>query len=108
MITTLLFAATVLALIATGAFILTYATHAHWWNDPLGRMLMLGGISVFSLCAVGTLRRIDYYLDSVVITQRLEIGSVLGYLFVAVVWAYKTYVVLHETKDLKEGDDDDE
>ena len=107
MITTLLFAATVLALISTGAFIIVYATHAHWWNDPLGRMLMLGGISVFSLCAVGTLRRIDFYLDSVVITQRLEIGSVLGYLFVAVVWAYKTYVVVRETKNLR-GDDDDE
>lgn len=106
MTTTLLFAATVLALISTGAFVIVYASRSRWWQDPLGRMLMLGGLAVFTLCFVGTLRRIDSYFDSVVITQRLEIGSVLGYLFVAVVWSYKTYVVVRETRQHQEDDDE--
>ena len=96
----LLGTATVLALLSVVVFIGTYAIRARtgWWRDPLGRMLMLGGLAVGGLAAVGTVRRIDSRLDCIDLAHVLNIGSVVAYLLVAAVWGYKTWTVLRETR----------
>lgn len=96
----LLSAATVLALLSALLFVATYAVRARagWWRDPLGRMLMLGGLAIGGLAAVGTVRRIDSRLDCIDLAHVLNVASIVAYLLVAAVWGYKTWTVLRETR----------
>lgn len=94
----LLIVATVAALVSTLAFVVVYWVRARssWWRDPLGRMLMLGGVAVSLLAAVGTVRRINthYGLDMEV---PLQVASSIAYLAVAATWLYKSRTVIKET-----------
>ncbi|QGX08238.1 hypothetical protein EEW87_16330 [Janibacter melonis] len=96
----LLEAVTALALLSVSVFVAVYAYRARssWWRDPLGRMLMLGGAAMTLLVGVGSARRIDSRIDSVDLTDWLTYGSIVAYLAVAVVWAYKTVTVWRETE----------
>ena len=97
----LLFVTTILALLSTGLFVLTYAVRARsgWWRDPLGRALMLAGVAVFTLCGVGTIRRFNTaYFDSDELQAALLIASSVAYVAIALTWAYKSYTVLKETE----------
>lgn len=99
--------ATALALLSTAFFLGTYAFRARltWWRDPLGRALMLGGVAVGGLAAVGAIRRIDTRFDSIDLSHALAIASAIAYLGVAAVWLYKAFVVIHETR--RRDDDED-
>ena len=95
-----LVAATGVSLLSVAVFLIVYAVRARetWWRDPLGRALMLGGLAVGSLSAVGSVRRIDTHMDSVDLAHELIVASTLGYLAVAAVWLYKALVVFKETR----------
>ena len=95
----LLVVATVAALVSTLAFVVVYWVRARssWWRDPLGRMLMLGGVAVALLAAVGTVRRVNTRYELGMETW-LTIGSIVAYLAVAATWLYKALVVYRETR----------
>lgn len=92
--------ATGAALLSTAVFLIVYAVRARktWWRDPLGRALMLGGLAVGGLSAVGSVRRIDTRIDSIDLAHELIIASTFAYLGVAVVWLYKAFAVYWETR----------
>lgn len=97
------------ALLSVALFVIVYAVRARetWWRDPLGRALMLGGLAVGCLTAVGSVRRIDTRIDSVDLAHELIVASTVAYLAVAAVWLYKAFVVYWETRrrrDDEEGD----
>lgn len=101
--------ATGVALLSVAVFLVVYAVRARgtWWSDPLGRVLMLGGIAVGTIAAVGTARRIDTRIDSIHFEHELVVASTFAYLAVAAVWLYKALVVYRETRR-KHDDEDDE
>lgn len=101
--------ATGVALLSVAVFLVVYAVRARgtWWSDPLGRVLMLGGIAVGTIAAVGTARRIDTRVASIHLEHELIVASTFAYLAVAAVWLYKALVVYQETRR-KHDDEDDE
>lgn len=92
--------ATGVALLSVALFLIAYAVRARetWWRDSLGRALMLGGLGVGGLAAVGSVRRIDNRIDSIDLADELIIASTFAYLAVAAVWLYKARVVYRETR----------
>lgn len=88
------------ALLSVAVFLIVYAVRARktWWRDPLGRVLMLGGLAVGCLTAVGSVRRIDNRTDSIDLAHELAVASTFAYLAVAIVWLYKAFVVYWETR----------
>lgn len=88
---------TALAFISLAVFTVVYL-RVPWHATPLGRALMAGGLSVGLLTAVGLVRRIDTRVESVNLGDVLTWGSVIAYLTVAAVWAYKTYVLARAHK----------
>ena len=94
-----LFAATVAAFLSTTGFVVVYWVRARhtWWRDPLGRMLMLGGVAVALLSGVGTVRRVNTHYGLSMETW-LTVGSIVAYLAVAATWLYKSRVVVKETR----------
>lgn len=93
-------ATTVLSLVSVVTFVVVYGWRARhsWWRDPLGRVLMLGGLAVGSLSGVGTLRRVDQRTAAIDIADWLTVASAVAYLLVAAVWAYKTKTIIRETR----------
>ena len=51
---------------------------------------------------VGTVRRIDDRVESVDLSDALNISSAVAYLIIAGVWAYKTWVITHHDDDTSE------
>lgn len=102
--------ATGVALLSVAVFLLVYAVRARgtWWSDPLGRVLMLGGIAVGTIAAVGTARRIDTRVDSIHLEHELVVASTVAYLAVAAVWLYKALVVYRETRRKRDDDKGDQ
>ena len=102
--------ATGIALLSVAVFLLVYAVRARgtWWSDPLGRVLMLGGIAVGTIAAVGTARRIDTRVASIHLEHELIVASTFAYLAVAAVWLYKALVVYQETRRKHDDEDDDQ
>lgn len=100
--------ATGFALLSVALFLLVYAVRARftWWRDPLGRALMLGGLAVGCLAAVGSVRRIDNRIDSIDLAHGLVIASIIAYVLVGIVWLYKAYVVYQETRHKRDEEDD--
>lgn len=97
MVDSMLVVSTALAFISLVVFTVTYL-RVPWHATPLGRALMAGGLSVGLLTAVGLVRRIDTRVESVNLGDVLTWGSVIAYLTVAAVWAYKTYVLARADK----------
>lgn len=99
--------ATGAALLSVATFLVVYAVRARgtWWSDPLGRVLMLGGIAVGTIAAVGTARRIDTRVDSIDLAHEIAVASVFAYLAVAAVWLYKAFVVYRETQRKRDEDE---
>ena len=102
--------ATGVALLSVVAFLIVYAVRARgtWWSDPLGRVLMLGGIAVGTIAAVGTARRIDTRVASIHLEHELVVASTFAYLAVAAVWLYKALVVYRETRRKRDDDKGDQ
>lgn len=98
----MLVVSTVLAFISLAVFIVTYS-RVPWYATTLGKALMAGGLSVGLLTAVGLVRRIDTRVESVNLGDVLTWGSVIAYLTVAAVWAYKTYVLARSPKRTDEN-----
>lgn len=102
--------ATGVALLSVAVFLLVYAVRARetWWSDPLGRVLMLGGVAVGGIAAVGTARRIDTRVESIDIAHEITVASAIAYLAVAAVWLYKALVVYQETRRSRDDERDDQ
>lgn len=102
--------ATGIALLSVALFLIVYAVRARetWWHDPLGRALMLGGLAVGGLAAVGSARRIDTRVSTIDLSHELAVASIFAYLVVAAVWLYMAYVVYQETRRKRDDDDDEQ
>lgn len=98
MINDLLAVATVSAMVSVTVFVVVYALSAPWHRSPLGRVLMGSGLALMVLTGVGTLRRIDNRATGGDYADALVVGSIVGYVVVALAWAYKTRVVVRENR----------
>ena len=94
----MLVVSTALAFISLAVFTIMYL-RVPWYSTSLGKALMAGGLSVGLLTTVGLVRRVDTRVESVNLGDVLTWGSVIAYLTVAAVWAYKTYVLARADKD---------
>lgn len=93
----MLVVSTALAFISLAVFTIMYL-RVPWYSTSLGKALMAGGLSVGLLTTVGLVRRVDTRVESVNLGDVLTWGSVIAYLTVAAVWAYKTYVLARADK----------
>lgn len=98
MINDLLVVATVAAMLSVTVFVVVYALSAPWHRSPLGRVLMGSGLALLVLTGVGVLRRLDNRATGGDYADALAIGSIVGYAVVALAWAYKTRVIVRETR----------
>ena len=102
--------ATGIALLSVAAFLIVYAVRARetWWSDPLGRAIMLGGLAVGSIAAVGSARRVDNRVESIDLAYEITVASIFAYLAVAAVWLYKALVVYRETRRRRDDERDNQ